>query len=677
MIQVYKNFNFTVNFSNGKFTCNEKIILIENDNKSIKFLFNFTDQNINDQSVILKFKHYTGFTREKALTITDNAAEFVLTNDVLVPGVLKMSISLVGTSDEVLTVAEYIENIQIKESLGDGEEPSAEELSALTQVIANLNAARQNGTFNGESAYQVAVNNGFEGTEEQWINSLKGDTGNTGNGISEISKISTVGLVNTYRILFTNGTSFDFSITDGERYDDTEIRNEIEELKSQKIFKFGVRIYHGQSATTCTRLGDAVGLVANASKNGQAVRNDFDSMPIFRDIRKVKRHKTTHKLLAIKGDADYDLVDGEEMVDFPDTYWKFEEAEDKSYLDMWVSNAHISGYSKVDKFSVGAVPLSIDGEGNLQTKSGFVPGSRKGIIAWRTAVKTNYGDEAALLDWHYDLILNLYLIEFADFSNQAILGNGHCSHRNSWANDKVLLDEQNTNRVVVSQTTANYFNVGENIQCGTSADGGQIFTDRKIVSKENYSDGTITGVAITVDGTSFNVTNACGIQTQAQECGDTNSVQASSGCMSNDGKHGVMYRGFERNSIFDWIDGINIKNGVIYQSTDPSKYASNKYDDSYEALSYGVPNEGVNSGYIKRLGFDKNHPFCKLQKEYGGGSLTHITDYGYSNPDGERAALVGGSPTSGAYDGLFYWNLNHAPSTATWYCGARVLMYQI
>lgn len=34
----------------------------------------------------------------------------------------------------------------------------------------------------GKSAYEVAVKNGFEGTEAEWLASLKGDKGDTGNG---------------------------------------------------------------------------------------------------------------------------------------------------------------------------------------------------------------------------------------------------------------------------------------------------------------------------------------------------------------------------------------------------------------------------------------------------------------------------------------------------------------
>lgn len=52
-----------------------------------------------------------------------------------------------------------------------------------TQDIDLLNGADGiNGTNgdDGKSAYQIAINNGFEGTEQEWIESLKGQNGNNG-----------------------------------------------------------------------------------------------------------------------------------------------------------------------------------------------------------------------------------------------------------------------------------------------------------------------------------------------------------------------------------------------------------------------------------------------------------------------------------------------------------------
>lgn len=473
-------------------------------------------------------------------------------------------------------------------------------------------------------------------------------------------------------------------LKDVSNYNDTEIKNNIKNLQSDvqkinsgRVKEWGVRYYYGQTSSKFERLGDAIGMTANATKNGSAVVNDFDNEDIFKDIIEVKRDKVTHKLLAVKGDADYDEIDAEVMIDYPDTYWKFEEAKDKTYLDIWVCNVQKAGYFKVNKFSVGKYPLSLNSEGKLQTRSGFPAEGWKGLTTWRNLVNSEYGEGACLLDWHYDVITLLYLIEFADFNSQSVLGQGHCSFRYNFATDKSLLAEENTNRIVINTSGGNGFVVGQRIIIGKYDGDYSIAKYRKIVSKENYSQDGITGVSITVDGEPFNTTTECSITSCAQETGSTDAIQATSGSMANDGKHGSCYRGFEKNSIYDWIDGRNINNREIYECTDPKSYASDFFDAPYEKVSgYKIPETPTN-GYIKTLGFDINHPFCKMTKEYGGGSNTHISDYGWLNPNGKFACRVGGTPSAGAGCGLFCWNLLSGAGNACWACGARVLMYQI
>ena len=53
-------------------------------------------------------------------------------------------------------------------------------------------------------------------TDLRGIQGIQGIPGVTGNGISNISLISTVGLVKTYRITYTDSTTFDYTVTDGE-----------------------------------------------------------------------------------------------------------------------------------------------------------------------------------------------------------------------------------------------------------------------------------------------------------------------------------------------------------------------------------------------------------------------------------------------------------------------------
>lgn len=86
----------------------------------------------------------------------------------------------------------------------------------------------------GLSAYEIAVRNGFRGTENQWLQSLKGKDGKTISGGFGVAGAS------AYQIAVRNG----FEGTEQEwlaslkgsgngGYDDTEIRNEILNIKNQ------------------------------------------------------------------------------------------------------------------------------------------------------------------------------------------------------------------------------------------------------------------------------------------------------------------------------------------------------------------------------------------------------------------------------------------------------------
>ena len=55
----------------------------------------------------------------------------------------------------------------------------------------------------GKSAYEIAVDNGFIGTEDQWLDSLKGERGEKGTSISSITKDSNDNIIFT----FTDGTT--------------------------------------------------------------------------------------------------------------------------------------------------------------------------------------------------------------------------------------------------------------------------------------------------------------------------------------------------------------------------------------------------------------------------------------------------------------------------------------
>ena len=61
--------------------------------------------------------------------------------------------------------------------------------------------------IDGDSAYETAVKKGFKGTEEEWLEALKGV------GISKI--YCTSSLSGSYRIVFTDGSHFDYTVKNG------------------------------------------------------------------------------------------------------------------------------------------------------------------------------------------------------------------------------------------------------------------------------------------------------------------------------------------------------------------------------------------------------------------------------------------------------------------------------
>ena len=73
-------------------------------------------------------------------------------------------------------------------------------------------------SLNGKSAYHIALDYGFTGSIEQWILSLKGISGNDGRGIASIARTSgngAAGTTDTYTILYSNNTTSTYQVVNG------------------------------------------------------------------------------------------------------------------------------------------------------------------------------------------------------------------------------------------------------------------------------------------------------------------------------------------------------------------------------------------------------------------------------------------------------------------------------
>lgn len=460
-------------------------------------------------------------------------------------------------------------------------------------------------------------------------------------------------------------------------------------LKVENTKKYGVRRrLDDNSSSAWERVGDAVGLVANACKNGNNdVQNDFDSIYPWGDIISYNYNTTTHQRVADYGDADFafDGSNGIVLTEIPEFYYDRYVEEDTTdnhtYEYIWISEYALKGFKKSKKFSIGRYESSWDGS-KLQSISGAFPKISQNI-AWFRNRSRELGSGFGQQDYRMFIIQMLYLVEYADYNTQNVLGYGEASYRNN-DNDKALVAENNTNRIIVSTSVANNFTVGQAISIGNNSSwNNNVASDRILESKEDYSSGGVTGVAVTFSGSPVNITTTSVLHTSAQLTGKCDSLGMKSGCLNSSSRNAIIYRGVENifGNIWKFVDGINIKDYEAYVCYDPSQYVSDKFTEPYKKIGYDLfrPAEGATStsreGYAKSLGYDEENPAVALTTEVGGASNTYMTDYAYIN-SGNRIALLGGYWAATTTAGLWYWHLNDTSSHTNIILGSRLLLDQ-
>lgn len=453
-----------------------------------------------------------------------------------------------------------------------------------------------------------------------------------------------------------------------------EMREAIDEAISKKGNLYGIkRKVNDNTSPAWERIGDSIGLVAKATKNGETVQNDFDSRYPWSEIISYNYDVIKKKINAYYGDPTFkfDGTNGEVLTRIPEFYWKREIINGYEYI--YIADYAIAGFNKSEEFSVGRYDACIDEDGKLHSYSGYSPSTNKNITQHRDAAKL-LSDEFCMIDYKYFMLQMLYLVEYANYNSQSQLGNGIIGIRYN-ANDKAIIAQERTNTIVIA--TNDYFKVGQQIAIGTTVDGVSICKDRTITKITEYSKDTTEGTAITFDGDPVNIAIGNIIHACAQKEGGCDSLGMKSGCLANDSQHAVIYRGIENifGNVFNWIDGLNIQNYQAYICRNPKEYISDKFEVPYIKLGYVNCNE--KDMYIKKLGFDEKNPDIALPIEIGGGagSSSGMCDFYYSS-EGKCVALVGGNFYGGSIAGLWYWYCSGSSVTSGLSCGARLLKHQ-
>lgn len=430
------------------------------------------------------------------------------------------------------------------------------------------------------------------------------------------------------------------------------------------------------TSTAWTKIYDNAGLVAEAQKGSNSnVRNDYDNLYPWNSIISLNYDSTNKKVNAYYGDADFkfDGSNGEVLTRFPKMWIKRlfpVQEEDGFYEYRLIADFELQDFIQIDPFEMARYKISTDSNNVAHSYSGAVPKYNANIVNFSTYA-ANLGSEFCLVDWRRFVVETLYLVEYADNNSQAKLGNGIQSYSTATA----LKAESSVNRIIISSAPAGLW-VGKTIGIGTGAGNFSVASNREITAVETYSDGTVSGYAISFDGDPVNIAVGNVIFGCAQKSGECDSLGMKSGCLNNNGYHSMIYRGIEDiyANIWEFIVGLNIKDYQTYVNYKPSSYAPNVFDGDYESLSYANPNN--EEGYIKVLGYDKNNPLIALPTVLGASTSTGYADYCYSKNAGNRVARVGGNFLSGAGDGFFSWTFFDGSSYSAWAFGARLLKHQ-
>ena len=439
---------------------------------------------------------------------------------------------------------------------------------------------------------------------------------------------------------------------DSERYNDLDyeyanknisIDVKVEGKQSKDgMLVYGVKRNTNSTSTAWERVGNSIGLEANAVLPASSttvadtgVVNDFDNIYPWSEIKSYNYNANTRKVTAWYGDANFkfDGSNGEVLTYIPGFYYKREVVDGVEY--QYISKYEQEGYSYSEPFSVGRYKMSggadayhksSGGGSSISNKnsngyielmktiapggtienvftgksiSGAYPSAYENLPTFRESA-SKLGTDFSILDYHYYVLQMLYLVEYADYDSQSVLGKG----------------------------------VAEN-------------------------DGAIT-------------------------MGGTDSLGMKSGCLVNDGKHSMIYRGIEDiyGNTLDFLDGINIKNGHAYINYDFTTYKSDVFDGNYKALGYVNKSFGDNGGfgYITKLGYDSNNPLIGLPTEVDINNTDINNPLGikdvYGAHPGDLILVVGGPYDAGNAAGLWLSLANFGSAHDNLSVGSRLIRHQ-
>ena len=436
---------------------------------------------------------------------------------------------------------------------------------------------------------------------------------------------------------------------------------------------YGVkRVWNTESVSdTWERTDASVGMEANPTIGTKVGKDDFSYVMPWAGIVSKCCDLDTGETIAYIGEPGYDPTKYMVLTEYPGYYLK--RWRDDTYEYVQISAGAFDGAVYIEPWEWGRYPSSLMGSKHV-SMSGKHPDcriNRATVRARSKAAGEGYYSMDSTSYWAYSMLV---LVKYASLNTQEKVCKGYYYLRYT-DQDKALVAEQSTNRIVIAlATAANEYLVGNAVEIGTSLGGAQVAKQRLITRVEDYSNGSVTGKAIYFDGDPVNIAVGNIISHCANISGTTDSLGMRDGCLVNDGKHAMLLLGHEHNGQYAFVDNVNRYQGTLYVCYDNTATKDNvgDTDPNYKALSFAFP---TTSGWQLLEGFDPEHPLEMWCEKLGGSSVGKGNGaYLWSNNNAAWYVLyVFGGANHGASAGLPFVSAGNGSGFAYWLIGGVLL----
>lgn len=585
---------------------------------------------------------------------------------------------------------------------------------------------------NGLSAYEIAKNGGFIGSEDEWLASLKGEKGEQGEqGIQGIQGVQGekgergekgqngadgIGIANSeinkngeLVITYSNNTVDNLGVVVGaDGKDGTNGTNGIDGIDG----KDGIGITNAEinnsgeltltySNGTSVNLGKVVGA---DGKDGADLSNEVEDIKAYigytdEDIAGLcvdYENKTFTRLAGAVGlsqGADFDkftMYGGRKRCNVLDDGTIVAYYGDEGYTEDG-SNGQVMVFQP--KFYYKVVPLKL--EKNNDSSIGYH--LRKVNYYVSSKPKTGFKLHPAFYDENGNAIN--YILFSADEGSMYDVSAG--AYVNDNVDESITYEDGDLLCSVAGKksisglrkglgTKSNLEQMAQNRGSGWHLETIKATSANQLLmiielGTMNSQTGIGQGIVSIPDNKAYNCSSLTGSTAElgnstGQATETVNEIGGTETTYNVNGKVSVTYRGVENpyGNIFKHIQGVNVWGDGSMCGGQP--YVANNFtfnesknSDNYEGVGFTLPNA---NGYINAMGYGKEeYDWLLLPSEIGGTSALPVGDFFYVTSDlnDYRIVLGGGSWNYGSFDGSFFGRCGYNVGSRNRSAGGRLL----